>query len=44
MDNATLGSLVEPRYFEDYVAGTVYEFGSITVEEAEVIDFARRFY
>jgi acyl dehydratase len=31
------------EYFEDYVVGTVHEFGSIVVEEAEVIDFARRF-
>jgi acyl dehydratase len=30
-------------YFEDYVASTVQEFGSIAVEEAEVIAFARRF-
>ena len=31
------------RYFEDYVPGTVVEYGSIGVDEAEVIDFARRF-
>jgi acyl dehydratase len=30
-------------YFEDYVAGAVQEFGSIAVEEAEVIAFAQRF-
>lgn len=30
-------------YFEDYVAGTMQEFGSIAVEEAEVIAFAQRF-
>jgi acyl dehydratase len=34
---------IENRYFEDYVAGSVHEFGSILVEEAEVITFARRF-
>ena len=34
---------VENRYFEDYVAGSVHEFGSISVEETEVIAFARRF-
>ncbi len=34
---------VEDRYFEDYVPGSVHEFGCISVEEAEVIDFARRF-
>ena len=30
-------------YFEDYIAGTAQEFGSIAVEEAEVIAFAQRF-
>ena len=34
---------VEDRYFEDYVPGSVHEFGSIAVEESEIIDFARRF-
>jgi acyl dehydratase len=33
----------EQRYFEDYVAGSVHEFGSVGVEEAEVLAFARRF-
>ncbi|MFZ5865219.1 MAG: MaoC family dehydratase [Thermodesulfobacteriota bacterium] len=33
----------EDRYFEDYLPGAVHEFGSITVEEAEIIEFARRF-
>jgi acyl dehydratase len=34
---------LEDRYFEDYVAGTIHEFGSIAVEEQEVIEFARRY-
>ena len=34
---------IEDRYFEDYVPGAVYEFGSIAVTEAEIIDFARRY-
>ena len=34
---------VEDRYFEDYVAGAVHEFGSIAVEESEMVGFARRF-
>ncbi|HEX9924876.1 MAG TPA: MaoC family dehydratase [Anaerolineae bacterium] len=34
---------VEERYFEDYVAGSSHEFGSIVVEEAEVIAFGKRF-
>jgi acyl dehydratase len=31
------------RYFEDYLPGAVHEFGSITVEEDEIMQFARRF-
>ncbi len=34
---------IEDRYFEDYLPGAVYEYGSITVTEAEIIDFARRY-
>jgi len=34
---------VEARYFEDIEAGTVYEFGQIPIEEAEIIAFAQRF-
>jgi acyl dehydratase len=30
-------------YFEDYVAGSVQEFGAITVEEEEMVAFARRY-
>jgi acyl dehydratase len=33
----------EKRYFEDYETGGVYEFGSITLDEPEIIEFARRF-
>lgn len=31
------------RYFEDYEPGAVHEFGSVTVSEAEIIEFAGRF-
>jgi acyl dehydratase len=31
------------RWFEDYVPGAVHEFGSMTVEEDEVLAFGRRF-
>jgi acyl dehydratase len=34
---------VEERYFEDYVAGSSHEFGSVVVEETEVIAFGKRF-
>ncbi|HJU18743.1 MAG TPA: MaoC family dehydratase [Stellaceae bacterium] len=33
----------EDRYFEDYPEGSVYEFGAVRVEAAEIVDFARRF-
>jgi acyl dehydratase len=32
-----------PRYFEDLPEGTVFEFGSVAVTEAEIIAFARQF-
>jgi len=31
------------RYFEDYLPGAVHEFGSVQVDEAGIIDFARRY-
>jgi acyl dehydratase len=31
------------RYFEHYVPGSVFEFGSIGVNENEIIEFARKF-
>ncbi len=43
MNHSAFTTPIEDRCFEDYVVGSVYEFGSIAVEEAEVIDFARRF-
>jgi len=33
----------EDRYFEDYVPGTVCEFGDVRVTESEIIEFARCF-
>jgi acyl dehydratase len=37
--------LVPPnrRFFEDYTAGHVYELGTFTVSELEIIEFARRY-
>ena len=34
---------IDDRWFEDYLPGAVYEYGSISVTEAEIIDFARRY-
>lgn len=33
----------DERYFEDYIPGTVYEFGSVTLSEDEIIEFAQRY-
>jgi acyl dehydratase len=33
----------KPRYFEDFRVGEVFEFGSITVTEGDIIAFARQF-
>jgi acyl dehydratase len=34
---------INERYFEDYVPGPTYEYGPISVSEAEIIDFAKKF-
>ncbi|MBV9206244.1 MAG: MaoC family dehydratase [Actinobacteria bacterium] len=31
------------RYFEDYELGTTYECGSVSVDQTEIIDFAKEF-
>ena len=43
MNKSSFTSSPDNRYFEDYVAGSAHEFGSIVVEEKEVIDFGKRF-
>ena len=43
MRKSTFHVPVENRYFEDYLVGSVHEFGSIAVEQDEVIAFAKRF-
>jgi acyl dehydratase len=39
----TFSRPVNDRYFEDYVEGDVYRFGSIMVAADEIVAFARRF-
>jgi len=34
---------IDDRWFEDYVAGAVYEFGDVTITEEEILEFAHRF-
>lgn len=39
----TFASSPEDRYFEDYLPGSVHEFGATRVNEVDIIEFARRF-
>ena len=34
---------INQRYFEDYVSGTTFEYGEISLSADEIIEFARRF-
>lgn len=34
---------IEQRYFEDYVAGSSYQFGEVSVSETQIIDFAKEY-
>ncbi|MDD2734800.1 MAG: MaoC family dehydratase [Desulfuromonadaceae bacterium] len=43
MINTTFSTSIDDRYFEDYVPGSIHEFGSISVDQDEVISFAQRF-
>lgn len=43
MQGHTFNAPITDRYFEDYVSGSIHEFGSITVEQDEVISFAKKF-
>jgi acyl dehydratase len=40
---ASFTTSIDDRYWEDYVPGSVHEFGSIALDEKEVIAFGRRF-
>lgn len=33
---------IDDRWFEDYVPGGIYEYGSASLDEADIIEFARR--
>jgi acyl dehydratase len=43
MTISTFSVPVEDRYFEDYVAGSVFEYGPVVAEESEIVSFAKRF-
>lgn len=43
LTNTDLGAPVEDRWFEDYVPGSVYEFGHTSVTEDEIVAFAQAY-
>jgi acyl dehydratase len=43
MNKSSFHQPPENRYFEDYIPGAVHEFGSIIVDEEEVLDFGKRY-
>ena len=43
LSDSDFAAPADDRYFEDYTAGAVYEYGHIAVTEAQIIEFARRF-
>jgi len=43
MKTTKFASAIDERYFEDYIVGSVYEFGDFAVTESEVIGFAKQF-
>lgn len=38
-----LAKPAKDRFYEDYAAGAVYEFGSVALDEPEIVDFGRRY-
>ena len=43
LSDADFAVPIDDRYFEDYQAGAVYEYGYATVDEEEMLAFARQF-
>jgi len=43
LSNQDFAVPAEDRYFEDYVPGAAYEYGYVTVTEAEILSYASQF-
>lgn len=43
MERSVFRTPREERYFEDYIEGSVHEFGAVTMTEDEIIEFGRRY-
>jgi acyl dehydratase len=43
MTTTNFAAPINQRYFEDYVSGSTFEYGQISLSTDEIIEFARRF-
>jgi len=43
MNSTSFTRSTDDRYLEDYVPGSMHEFGPATIDEAEIISFGKRF-
>jgi len=43
MTTTNFAAPIDQRYFEDYVSGSTFEYGQISLSADEIIEFARRF-
>ncbi len=39
--NSTFNVPIDKRHFEDYLPGSMYEFGPIVVEQDKVVEFSK---
>ncbi len=43
VDQAAFDATIDARYFEDYVPGSTYVYGETSADEAEIVEFAKRY-
>ena len=43
MSNGSFSTTPQERYLEDYVEGTIHEFGPVTITEDEIVQFGKKF-
>ncbi len=43
MAESTFTTLITDRYFEDYIPGSIHEFGSIVIVQEDIVSFAKNF-
>ena len=43
MNKGNFSTATQERYLEDYVEGTIHEFGPVTITEDEIVQFGKKF-